>query len=92
MERHLRGANLPKNVLGDVRVLSCTHLHAGPWCGKILAELGAEVIKIEPPEGEFPRKMIPLMYKGENYFIMQFSDNKKFITLNLKHEEAKRFY
>jgi len=79
-----------RNVLEDIRVLSCTHLHAGPWCGKILAELGAEVIKIEPPDGEFPRKMIPLMYKGENYFIMQFSDNKKFITLNLKREKGKK--
>jgi len=81
---------LSKNVLDDVRVLSCTHLHAGPWCGKILAELGAEVIKIEPPEGEFSRKKIPLMYKGENYFIMQFSDNKKFVSLNLKHEKGKK--
>jgi len=86
----LRGVELSKKVLEDIRVLSCTHLHAGPWCGKILAELGAEVIKIEPLEGEFPRKMIPLMYKGENYFIMQFSDNKKFVTLNLKHEKGKK--
>jgi CoA:oxalate CoA-transferase len=81
-----------QSVLKDIRVLSCTHLHAGPWCGKILAELGAEVIKIEPLEGEFPRKMIPLMYHGENYFIMQFSDNKKFITLNLKHEKGKKIF
>jgi formyl-CoA transferase len=80
------------SVLKDIRVLSCTHLHAGPWCGKILAELGAEVIKIEPPEGEFPRKMIPLMYRGENYFVMQFSDNKKFITLNLKHEKGRKIF
>jgi crotonobetainyl-CoA:carnitine CoA-transferase CaiB-like acyl-CoA transferase len=81
-----------KSVLKDIRVLSCTHLHAGPWCGKILAELGAEVIKIEPPEGEFPRRMIPLMYHGENYFVMQFSDNKKFITLNLKHEKGSKIF
>ena len=83
---------MSKSVLKDIRVLSCTHLHAGPWCGKILAELGAEVIKIEPLEGEFPRKMIPLMYKGENYFVMQFSDNKKFITLNLKHEKGRKIF
>jgi crotonobetainyl-CoA:carnitine CoA-transferase CaiB-like acyl-CoA transferase len=80
------------SVLKDIRVLSCTHLHAGPWCGKILAELGAEVIKIEPPEGEFPRKMIPLMYRGENYFVMQFSDSKKFITLNLKNEKGRKIF
>lgn len=83
---------MSEGVLKDIRVLSCTHLHAGPWCGKILAELGAEVIKIEPLEGEFPRKMIPLMYNGENYFVMQFSDNKKFITLNLKHEKGKKIF
>ena len=83
---------MSKSVLKDIRVLSCTHLHAGPWCGKILAELGAEVIKIEPVEGEFPRKMIPLMYHGENYFVMQFSDNKKFITLNLKHEKGRKIF
>jgi formyl-CoA transferase len=89
-EKFLRGVSLSKDALENIRVLSCTHLHAGPWCGKILAELGAEVIKIEPLEGEFPRKMIPLMYKGENYFTMQFSDNKKFITINLKNEKGKK--
>lgn len=83
---------MSKSVLKDIRVLSCTHLHAGPRCSKILAELGAEVIKIEPLEGEFPRKMISLMYNGENYFTMQFSDNKKFITLNLKHEKGRKIF
>ena len=59
-----------KKALEGVRVLSCTHIHAGPWCGKVLAELGAEVIKIEPLRGEFSRYLVPLIYKGENYFIM----------------------
>ncbi len=81
-----------KGALEGIRVLTCTHLHAGPWCGKLLAELGAEVIKVEPPAGEFARRMMPLIYKGENYFIMQFSDNKKFITLNLKHEAGKELF
>jgi len=81
-----------KKALEGVRVLSCTHIHAGPWCGKVLAELGAEVIKIEPPGGEFSRYLVPLIYKGENYFIMNFNDNKKLITLNLKHEKGKKIF
>jgi len=81
-----------KKALEGIRVLSCTHVRAGPFCGKILAELGAEVIKIEPPEGEFTRYMVPLMYKGENYFIIHLNDNKKFVTLNLKHEKGKKIF
>ena len=81
-----------KKALEDIRVLTCTHIHAGPFCGKLLAELGAEVIKVEPLEGEFTRYMVPLMYKGENYFIMHLNDNKKFITLNLKHEKGKKIF
>lgn len=46
-------------VLSDLKVIELTHMVAGPSCGQVLADLGAQVLKIEPPQGDVTRRMGP---------------------------------
>jgi formyl-CoA transferase len=56
----MTGQSTPSNAgpLADMRVLDCTHVMAGAWCSMLLADLGADVIKIEPPKGEVTRTAV----------------------------------
>lgn len=65
--------------LEGVRVIEFTHMVMGPTCGMILADLGAEVIKIEPPEGDKTRKL-PGLGMG---FFRTFNRNKKSVVLDV---------
>ena len=80
----------PELPLSGIRVLEFTHMVMGPACGLLLADLGAEVIKIEPPHGEHTRS---LPGSGAGFFPM-YNRNKKSICLDLKsprgHEAALR--
>jgi len=71
--------------LADIRVLSFTHAVMGPAAGLILADLGAEVIHIEPPTGDATRR---LMGFGVGYF-PYFNRNKKCLAINLKAPQGK---
>ncbi len=73
--------------LENVRVLDLSRYMAGPFCTKILADLGAEVIKIEPPWGEESRFRPPLV-GGLSATFMEFHRGKKGVTLNLKDKRA----
>ena len=75
------GATLP---LAGLRVIEFTHMVMGPTCGMILADLGAEVIKIEPPEGDKTRKLPGL---GIGFF-RSFNRNKKSVVLDLNQPEG----
>jgi crotonobetainyl-CoA:carnitine CoA-transferase CaiB-like acyl-CoA transferase len=70
--------------LEDIRVLEFGHTILGPCCGMILADLGAEVIKIEPPEGERTRRLRGF---GTGYFAF-YNRNKKSVTLDYKTPEG----
>ena len=54
--------------LSGVRVVEMTHMVMGPTCGMILAQLGAEVIKVEPPGGDPNRSFPPLIDGGSGWF------------------------
>jgi crotonobetainyl-CoA:carnitine CoA-transferase CaiB-like acyl-CoA transferase len=70
--------------LSGLRVVEFTHMVMGPTCGLLLADLGAEVIKVEPIEGEGTRT---LLGAGAGFFPM-FNRNKKSIAIDLKHSEG----
>jgi CoA:oxalate CoA-transferase len=77
-------------ILEGVRVLELTNAFNGPLAGRILGELGAEVIKIEPPWGS-ARDFLPIV-SGESFNFIMINCNKKFITLNLKTEAGKELF
>lgn len=76
-------------ALDGIRVIDHSHVIAGSYCGRLLAELGADVIKIEPPSGELFRHQGPTA-DGESLLYLYLNANKKSVTLNLKHEKGKR--
>ncbi|SEJ91004.1 Crotonobetainyl-CoA:carnitine CoA-transferase CaiB [Variovorax sp. OK605] len=79
-------ANPPPNPLpyAGIRVVEFTHMVMGPTCGLLLADLGAEVIKVEPIEGDNTRR---LLGSGSGFF-PTFNRNKKSIALDLKQPEG----
>lgn len=75
--------------LKNIKVLEFTHFIAGPYCGQTLADHGAEVIKIEPLDGEASRKSNPF-YEGSSIYYEAMNRNKKSVALDLKSEEGKK--
>ncbi len=77
----------PKPLAG-VKVLEFGTLIAGPFCTRILAEFGAEVIKIEAPGEGDPLRVWRKLHEGTSLWWYVQSRNKKSVTLNLKHPDA----
>src|SRR5216683_5742693 len=70
-----------------LRVVDFTTTIAGPHCTRLLADLGAEVIKVEPPEGDMMRARPPLR-EGASTSFGQLNTGKKSVVLDLKRPEA----
>lgn len=76
--------------LKDMRVLELAHIMAGPVCGMMLADMGADVIKVEKvPGGDDTRRSIPPELGGESAAFMMMNRNKRGIAINLKSEAGK---
>jgi CoA:oxalate CoA-transferase len=73
--------------LDGVRVLDFSIMLAGPYCARLLADVGADVIKIEPPEGDDMRLRTPLR-KGQSAYFGQLNAGKRSLALDLKSREA----
>ncbi|QOG18782.1 MULTISPECIES: CaiB/BaiF CoA transferase family protein [Bradyrhizobium] len=73
--------------LEGVRVLDFSIMLAGPYCARLLADVGAEVIKIEPPEGDDMRLRTPLR-DGHSAYFGQLNAGKQSLALDLKSAEA----
>lgn len=74
--------------LSGVKVIELAHIMAGPVCGMMLADLGADVIKVEKPTGDDTRRMVPPEINGEAAAYMMMNRNKRGISLNLKDPAA----
>lgn len=83
-------------ALEGIRILDLTRIYTGPYCSMLFADMGAEVIKIEPPGGELIRDNPPLAKEGEggphdrsrSGYFLTLNRNKYGITLNLKHPKG----
>ncbi|SHH58990.1 formyl-CoA transferase [Anaerosphaera aminiphila DSM 21120] len=83
---------MSKGLLDGVRVLDLSRVLAGPYCTMMLADMGAEVIKIEIPEtGDDSRANAPQV-NGESAYYINLNRNKKGMTLNLKTKEGKKIF
>ncbi len=78
-------------ALADIRVLDLSRVLAGPFCTMLLADFGADVIKVEAPgRGDDTRHWGPPWAGGESAYFLSVNRNKRSITLNLKHERGRQ--
>lgn len=75
--------------LTGLRIVDLTRVISGPFCTMLLADLGADVIKVEPPEGD-PLRTQGSGRNGLSWYYASFNRNKRSVVLDLKTEEGKR--
>lgn len=75
--------NATEGALAGIRVLDLTRVLAGPTCTMMLGDLGADVIKVEPPTGDDTRGWGPPFVEGEAAYFLSANRNKRSLTLNL---------
>ncbi|MBN9155544.1 MAG: CoA transferase [Microbacterium sp.] len=78
----------PRKPLAGVRVLELGALVAAPYCGMLLADLGADVIKVEPPEGDMAREFPPFE-NGESTFFLAVNRGKRSVSVDLRTEQSR---
>jgi CoA:oxalate CoA-transferase len=72
-----------RGPLCGIRILEIGHMLAGPYCGLLLGDLGADVIKIEPPDGDIARKISPQFIGPHNEYFASLNRNKRSIAIDL---------
>ena len=79
-----------KNILHGIRILDFARYRAGPYAAMLLADMGADVIRVERPGGEDDRLLGPYTADGQSMYTLFTCRNKKGITLNLTSEKGKK--
>ncbi|EKD98704.1 MAG: L-carnitine dehydratase/bile acid-inducible protein F, partial [uncultured bacterium] len=74
--------------LAGVKILDLTSVVMGPFATQILAQLGAEVVKVETPEGDNMRHVGPMKHAGMGHIYLHANAGKRSIVLNLKHPDG----
>lgn len=81
-----------EGALSGIRVLDCTRVLAGPYATMVLADLGADVVKVEEPtRGDEAREVGPFIGRPSAYFI-SLNRGKKSLTLNLKEPDGRQLF
>jgi crotonobetainyl-CoA:carnitine CoA-transferase CaiB-like acyl-CoA transferase len=70
-------------ALAGIRVLDLTRILAGPLCTMMLGDMGADVVKVEPPGGDDTRGWGPPFVAGESAYFLGVNRNKRSVTINL---------
>lgn len=78
----------PSQPLGDIRVLDLTTFLSGPYCTQVMGDLGAEVVKVEAPEGDSSRHIPPYFVNEDSAYFLGINRNKKSIAVDLKTEKG----
>lgn len=76
---------MSNSALSGIRILDFSRVLAGPYCTMLLGDFGAEVIKIESPDGDDTRQWGPPWLDGESAYYLSVNRNKRSITLDLKN-------
>jgi formyl-CoA transferase len=79
-------------ALKGVRILDMTHVQAGPTCSQLLAWMGADVIKFEPPQGDATRGQLRDVPDADSLYFTMLNCNKRSITVNMKTEQGKQVF
>jgi len=93
-EDNVGTTKVSNSPLEGIRVLDLTRILAGPFCTMVLGDLGAEIIKVEHPDGDDTRRWGPPFVEGENgksresCYFLSVNRNKKSIGINFKHEKG----
>jgi formyl-CoA transferase len=79
-------------ALKGFRILDMTHVQAGPTCSQLLAWMGADVIKFEPPQGDATRGQLRDVPDADSLYFTMLNCNKRSITVNMKSPEGKTVF
>jgi crotonobetainyl-CoA:carnitine CoA-transferase CaiB-like acyl-CoA transferase len=83
-----QAGGLAPGPLAGIRVLDFSMFLAGPYCTRLMADMGAEIIKVEPPEGDFLRQAPPLR-GGESAYYGHINCGKKSLKLDMKSDQGR---
>src|SRR5579862_2590188 len=84
-------ASAPRKALSGVRIVDMTHVQSGPSCTQLLAWLGADVVKVEPPgKGDITRVQLRDRPGQDSLYFTMLNSNKRSVTLNFKTAGGQR--